>query len=111
MSLGPHTITRLRAQASTDPYSQESAPDWNLPPVSELSVPGCSVQPGPPQRVDRDRRDGVTILYSVWAPVTDVTEQDRIRFAGEVYAIDDTIQIWDFGPLGHAVIPLKRVEG
>lgn len=108
---GPHTITRIRAAETLDPYSKAMKPNWDVPPASQVDIEGCSVQPGPPQRQDLDRRSAVTILYTVWAPIADVTEHDRIEYAGKIYAIDDTIQIWDFPPLSHAVIPLKRVEG
>lgn len=108
---GPHTIVRIRAAETLDPYSKSMKPNWDVPPASEVEVEGCSVQPGSPQQVDRDRRDAVTILFTVWAPITDVTEHDRIEYAGTTYAIDKTIQVWNFPPLSHAVIPLKRVEG
>lgn len=111
MRFGPHTIVRLRAQTAFDPYSGEpGAPDWNLPP-DELSIPGCSVQPGPPKDQLLERRDGVVVEFTAWAPIADVTEQDRIRYAGKVYSIDRTIQVWDFPPMSHAVIPLKDVSG
>lgn len=110
MALGPHTIVLLRAQTTTDPYSGEQVRDWSQAPI-ETEVEGCSVQPGPPRPQDLNARESVTILYTVWAPLADVTEHDRVRYAGEVYAIDSTIQRWDFPPLSHAVIPLIRVEG
>lgn len=108
---GPHTIVRLRAAETYDDYSGTYKPDWNVPPASELVIDGCSAQPGSPSRQDLDRRDAATIEFTVWAPISDVTEHDRIEYAGKVYAIDETIQIWDFPPLSHAVIPLIRVEG
>lgn len=107
---GPHKITRLRAAPVIDPYSGEvTGLEWSDP--DRLPIEGCSVQPGPAQRQDLDRRSSVTILFTVWAPTSDVTEQDRVEYAGETYAIDETIQVWDFPPLAHAVIPLRRVEG
>lgn len=111
MALGPHTIVRLRAGTITDPYSGEETPgDWTTP--AESTIAGCSVQPGSPRPQDLNDRDSVTILYTVWAPIdADVTEHDRVRYAGRDYAVDDTIQRWDFPPLSHLVIPLTRVEG
>lgn len=111
MNLGPHTIIRLRGTAVTDPYSDE--PDdlsWSTP--ATLTIPGCSVQPGPSAAVLRDDRRGVIVDFSAWVPGTpDVTEQDRVQYAGTVYQIADTIQRWGFGNLTHTVVPLKRVEG
>jgi hypothetical protein len=111
MILGPHTITRLRATSAVDPYSGEATgEDWSIP--NELPIPGCSVQPGPGQPLLRNLRAGVIVDYIAWAPLdTDVTEHDRIRYAGQDYDVSDTIQRWDFTGLGHLVIPMRRVEG
>jgi hypothetical protein len=109
VNLGPHTVTRLRAGATVDRYGN-TVPDWTMP--AELEISGCSVQPGPPRPEDLIDRDSVTTLYTIWAPAgADVSEQDRIRYAGTVYAVDGTIQRWDFPPLDHLVVALKNVEG
>ena len=110
MKLGPHTITRLRATAKADRFSgEDTALDWSMP--EALDITGCSVQPGSPQPIDRAFREGVVIDYTVWAPLdADVTERDRIGYAGDTYLVADTIQRWDF-PGGHLVIPLTRKEG
>lgn len=111
MILGPHTITRLRAQVVIDPYSgTDDRLDWDSP--DELTVGGCSVQPAAAQPILRDMREGVVVDLLVWAPLdSDITERDRVRYDGEDYAVSDTIQRWEFAGLGHLVIPLQRVEG
>lgn len=116
MILGPHTITRLRAALIFDPYSGETTQaDWNDDPnnpPAELDIPGCSVQPAAAQPILRDMREGVIVDFLAWAPHdADVREADRVCYGGDVYIISDTIQRWDFAGLGHAVIPLQRVEG
>lgn len=112
--LGPHTITRLRGTPITDPYSGEVTElSWDDP--ESLVVAGCSVQPVTPayaRAVLRQQRDGVITDYNVWVPLTaDVTELDRVEWAGQVYLIPDTIQRWDFPGLGHLVVPIRKVDG
>lgn len=111
MILGPHTVTRLRGEATIDRSSGENTKiDWATP--AELDQPGCSVQPGSPNPRLLQQRSGTVIDYTVWAALDfDVTENDRIRWNGATYHIADTIQRWDFPGLGHLVIPIKRVEG
>jgi len=115
MILGPHTIIRLRAALITDPYSgEETQADWNdaSNPPAELPITGCSVQPATAQPILRNMRQGVIVDLLVWAPLgSDITEADRAEYAGEPYVISDTIQRWDFPPLGHIVIPLQLVRG
>lgn len=107
MRLGPHTITRLRGTPGTPPYNEI---DWSDP--GTLDIEGCSVQPGPAQNENLIDRDAVTTLWTVWAPVdADVTERDRVTYAGTDYEVDGTIGTWSFGPLSHLVIPLKAVSG
>lgn len=111
MIFGPHTVTRLRATAVIDPYSgEETDLSWDDP--DRLDISGCSVQPPTGAAILADRRQGVIYDYSAWMPLdADVTELDRIQYAGKVFTIPDTIQRWDFPGLGHLVVPMQRVEG
>lgn len=111
MILGTQTITRLRGTPVEDPYSgEQSSLSWDTP--DRLDIAGCSVQPASAQPVLRDLREGVIVDLVVWAPrEADVTELDRVEYAGRVYLVSDTIQRWDIPVLGHVVIPLRRVEG
>jgi hypothetical protein len=115
MILGPHVITRLRAATVIDPYSGEATQaDWddaNNPP-GESDIAGCSVQPANSQPILRNMRAGVVVDQLAWAPLgADVTEADRVRYADDVYSVSDTIQRWNFAPIGHLVIPLRLVRG
>lgn len=111
MILGLHTVTRLRAAVVLDPYSGEATgTDWGTP--DRLVIGGCSIQPAAAQPVIRDRREGVVVDLIAWLPLdADVTERDRIEYGGDTFLVSDTIQRWDFAPLGHLVVPLQRVEG
>jgi len=108
MRLGRQTITRRRAGSSTgeDDYGNPvpGAPD-------ELVIRGCSVQPGAGAEFV-DRREAVTTLYTVWAPVAaDVIETDTILFEGVEYAVDGQVAKWAGGTrLDHKVIRLKAVS-
>lgn len=111
MNFGTQTITRKgRAGDSTtdDEYGNP------IPGAvgSDLPIPGCSVQPGAGVEV-LDRRDALTTLFTVWAPITaDVTETDDVEYAGTVYAVDGQVEVWAIGTaLDHKVIRLKAVAG
>jgi hypothetical protein len=107
--LGHDTITVQRAQTSTDPYSQELAPDWSLPPT-ETDVPGCDFQPGASTEY-LIGRDFSEIGGTVFAPTgTDVTAYDRILFKGTVYDVDGEPEVWP-GRLGYVGIHLKVRKG
>lgn len=111
MNLGIQTIVRKGrpgAPAGEDDYGNE------IPGADgdDLMIRGCSVQPGAGSETF-DRRDAVTTLYTVWAPLSaDVTETDEVEYAGTVYAVDGQIEVWAVGTaLDHKVIRLKAVSG
>lgn len=104
--LGPHTVTRLRAETVTDEYDNE------LPggPDVALEIPGCSVQPGSGGEY-HDAREAVTVTYTAWLPgLPDVRATDRIAYDGETYNIDGSPERWNFPPHEHTVIRLKAVD-
>jgi len=111
MNLVTQTIVRNGRPAESvgeDEYGNPAPGD----PGSDLPIRGCSVQPGAGSEFI-DRRDAVTTLYTVWAPITaDVTETDDVEYAGTVYAVDGQIEVWAIGTaLDHKVIRLKAVTG
>ena len=110
MNLGTQSVDRLRSTGTaTDDYGNDIG-EWDAP--AEVTITGCSVQPGGGSEV-YDNREAITTLYTVWAPITaDVVDTDRVRFAGTVYAIDGAIEVWAVGTaLDHKVIRLKAVSG
>jgi hypothetical protein len=111
VNLGTQTITRRRATSTASAGYGNTVPDWASG-VDELTVPGCSVQPGGGSEFV-DNREAITTLYTVWAPLSaDVVDTDRVTFAGTEYDIDGPIERWEVGtPLDHLVIRLKAVNG
>ncbi len=109
MSLGPHTLTLLRAGFVTDPYGNEGTErDWAN--ATRTDVDGCSVQPAGADEYAVDR-EAVTVRYRAFLPgQVDVESTDRVEFKGESYDIDG-VERWDFTPLGHTALILRRVEG
>lgn len=107
MTLGSHTITRLRGVVGTDDYHNEVT-DWTTP--DSLDIPGCSFQPGGGSEI-HDGRDVSTFDASVWAPSgSDVLTIDRVVYAGQTYEVT-SVEPWDFPPLSHLVIRLQKVSG
>ncbi len=109
MSLGPHTVTLLRAPFKTDEYGNEGTErDWTIP--TRTDVDDCSVQPAGADEYVVDR-ESVTVRYRAFLPGRpDVESTDRAEFKGEQYIIDG-VEVWDFTPLGHTTLILRRVEG
>ena len=110
MNLGTQTITRKRSTGTTSAGHGNTVPDWTDP--ARATIPGCSVQPGGGSEFT-DRREAITTLYTVWAPITaDVVDTDRVAYAGTDYDVDGAIERWEVGtPLDHLVIRLKNVSG
>lgn len=110
MNLGTQSIDRLRSTGSGEDDYGNDVGDWETP--GELTILGCSVQPGGGSEL-HDSREAITTLYTVWAPITaDVVDTDRVRYAGTVYALDGPIEVWNVGTaLDHKVIRLKAVSG
>jgi hypothetical protein len=108
MRLGTQTVTRKRAGATTDGYGNE-VPDWGT--TDDLPIAGCSVQPGGGSEF-YDDRTATTIMWTVFSPVADVVDTDRIAYNGTDYEIDGAIGDWRVGTrLDHLEIRLKKVGG
>lgn len=110
MRLGTQTVTRKGRPGASTGDDEYGNPIPGLP-GADLPVTGCSVQPGAGSEFT-DRRDALTTLFTVWAPVADVTETDVVNYAGTDYAVDGQIERWNVGTrLDHLVIRLKAVTG
>lgn len=82
-------------------------------PVSEVTVPGCSVQPGGSTE-DNEARQNVEIRWTVYAPGgTPGTARSAVRYAGTVYAIDGEPARWPSptGGLDNVVFRLVDWKG
>ena len=110
MSLGPHTVTLLRdAPAQTDEYGNESGRDWAN--ATRTDVTGCSVQGPNPSEYQIDR-EAVVTRYTVYLPgLYDIdSAAARAEWKGKQYEIDSAGE-WDFEPLAHTVLLMRRVTG
>jgi hypothetical protein len=108
------TVTRLRATATTDPYSDE--PDdlsWTSP--SSLVIPGCGFDPGGSTETNDARRDAVTTQPTVYAPPdADIGPADRLSVRGVTYEVDGRPGLWRSPFTGWEpglVVPLRLFEG
>jgi len=111
MRLGKQTIVRKGrpGESTAEDEFGNAAPGAT---GADLTITGCSVQPGAgPEMVLN--RDALTTLFTVWAPISaDVVETDTVTYAGTDYAVDGQIERWAVGSrLDHLVIRLKAVTG
>jgi len=109
-SFARQTVDRIRA-ASTDDGHGNDEPNWGD--ASEITLPGCSVQPGATDEVLAGRT-ATLIQWTVYAPPgVDVLATDRIRYQDVVYEIDGEPARWSSptGTLDHIVLLLKTWEG
>lgn len=119
MNLGPHTLTLLRAPLAEDAYGSETR-DWDN--AARTPWEGCSVQPTGADEYVVDR-EAVIVRYRAFCPgskdiadpdttkpLSPAVSTDRAEWKGEQYFIDGA-EFWDFDPLGHTDLLLRRVEG
>lgn len=108
MRFGPHTITVVHPGELPNDYGTGTQPDWVN--TTTAAVDGCSVQPAPADDYTIDR-DTFLVRWVVWAPPTiSVTATDRIVWDGDTYDIDGEVLRWDFPPLSHVVLNLRRSQ-
>jgi hypothetical protein len=103
------TITRVRPVYTTERGDQVA--DWTNATTTDLT--GWRLQPLVGEEL-LGLRDAVTRRWKAFGPPgVDVTELDRIRYAGVEYEVDGFVQRWPSptGVLAHTELILKRVEG
>lgn len=108
------TITRIRAAATLDPYSEEATGlDWDA--AIETDIPNVALEPRPSSEPVQDARNAVVSGYTIYARSgTDLKPIDRVRVRGEVYEIDGDTADWRnpySGTRPGVVIQTKRVAG
>lgn len=83
--LGRKSITVQRAPLVMNTYG-DTVPDWSGT-LTQTAYAGCDVQPGTTQEY-LIGRDNVLVAWTVYrAGAIDVTEFDRVLFAGRVYEV------------------------
>lgn len=94
------TVTVLRADTSTDPYSLEQTVDWTLPP-NETDIDGCLFDPGNSGEPVTDWRSGRSEAPTLYLPATTdpaaITAADRVRVRGDLYEVVGRPQDWSTG--------------
>lgn len=106
VALGSETLDILRP-AATDPFGDPSGGG------TEFRLEDCSVQPRSSTE-DTAGRDTVIAGYTVWAPAgSDVRSSDRVRWRGEVYAIEGRPGLWPDvdGSEHHVQFAIRLVTG
>lgn len=92
LSFMTQTVTRVRP--ATRVVNGRTVPDWDAPPVSELVIPGWTVQPGDMSE-DLANRSNQTARYSAIGPAdADIMATDGIRYDGVLYQVDGGPQHW-----------------
>lgn len=112
------TVTRLRAQTSTDRYSKLPVPDWSKPPTS-LSIDGCGFDPGgnlvdsgEPSEMGRNAVVSRPTVYT--GTNADITAIDRLVVRGITYEVDGNPRVWRnpfTGWEAGMVVRLRLTEG
>lgn len=109
MNLGPHAVDVINPGTKTADYGNGTQDDWDN--ATEVPVTGCSVQPvtAPEYTVDRIN---IATRWAAWLPAgTPVSGRSRVRWRGDIYDVDGDPQVWDFAPVGHVVVNLRRSTG
>lgn len=106
--LGPHTITVLRAATTASDYGNRPVLDWAN--TTSTQVAGCSVQPAPASANTVDRDAFITRLQAYVPADTDLRSTDRVVWGGNTYDVDGDVLRWDFDPLSHLVVNLRRSQ-
>lgn len=110
MILGSDTVTRLRRSDDLPPrdnFGNLQGSD------DELDIDGCSVQPTASSE-STDTGELVITNLTVYLPAgTDLLATDRVRWLGDVYAVDGQPAFWhdDLGDDDHVQAQLLLKEG
>ena len=103
------TITRIRP--GTRSVRGSDIRDWGN--ASELEISGCSMQPAGNTLSQDGRVLGVHDGLTIYAPEdADIKAGDRIRYRGEMYAINGDPLIWPGAArMQHMQINVQRWRG
>lgn len=104
------TVVRLRAaETSVDPYSKKPKADWTKAP-DELPITTLApAEPRPSEEPVQEARNAVISGWTLYLPLgADITERDRVRVRGEVYAVLGRPADWQDRGL---VVQTTRTDG
>lgn len=107
------TVQVLTAGTTTDPYSNESTPDWSTP--TSVDVPGVAVEPRPSGEPLQDARNQVVSGLTLYMPPgTTITPRNRVRVRGVTYDVLGEPAVWRSPFTGWEpgiVVQVERSEG
>jgi hypothetical protein len=108
------TVTRLRADALTDPYSDEETElSWDSP--DELDIDGVAVAPGPSTESAETARSRLDIAFTLYLPHgADIKPLDRVVVRGTTYEVEGQAADWAnpfTGAQPGTVVEVGRVAG
>lgn len=110
-SFATQTVDVVRPVYISDRGTQ--VPDWSAPLVSDVSVSGCSVQPGASEEALLGRQ-GSTVRWTVFMPpgVT-ISAYDGVRHNSVIYQVDGEPKVWPSptGGLSHIEVLLIDRKG
>jgi hypothetical protein len=80
------TINVLTAGVTTDPYSNEDAPDWDN--ATSVTVEGVAVEPRPSGEPLQDARNQVVSGFTLYLPAgTAIDASSRVVVRGNTYSV------------------------
>jgi len=107
------TVQILTAGITTDPYSEDDAPDWDNP--TSVDVDRVAVEPRPSGEPLQDARNQVTSGYTLYMPPgTAITSANRVTVRNVTYDVLGEPAEWRSPFTGWqpgVVVQVERSEG
>lgn len=108
------TVTRQRAAAASDPYSDESTDlDWSAP--DELEFDGVAVAPGPSAESAEVGRTRLDVDFTLYLPYgADIKPLDRVVVRGVTFDVEGVRDDWlnpFTGLRAGSVVEVRRAAG
>lgn len=80
------TVTVLTAGTKSDPYSDDTEPDWDNP--TSATVSGVAVEPRPSQEPLQDARNATVSGFTLYMPAgTEIGSQNKVTVRGKTYDV------------------------
>lgn len=91
------TIAVLTAGSVTDPYSGETAEDWDNPTSRDVTTI-APLEPRPSSEPVQDARNALVSGWTIYLPAGDpITARNRVRVRGAVYPVQGEPADWHVG--------------
>lgn len=107
------TVTVVTAGTKADPYSGETAPDWDV--ATFADVAGVAVEPRPSQEPVQDARNAVVSGFTLYFPAgAAIAADNRVIVRGGTYEVLGEPAVWKSPFTGWEpgiVVQVERTEG